>query len=61
MIQKMKEEMKALKEFDGPSCATKEEEGVIHEDETMTHAENTEVLEVPAQRETVSYPPLLSF
>jgi hypothetical protein len=48
------------KVFDLPSCTTKEE-GVIHEDETMTHAENTEVLEVPAQRETISYPPPLVF
>jgi hypothetical protein len=48
------------KVFDLPSCTTKEE-GVIHEDETMTHAENIEVLEVLAQRETVSYPPPLVF
>jgi hypothetical protein len=33
----------------------------VHEDEETTHAENTRVLEVPAQKETVSYPPLLVF
>jgi hypothetical protein len=38
-----------------------EEEGVIPEDETIMHAENTKVLEVPAQEETVSYPPPLVF
>jgi hypothetical protein len=27
----------------------------------MTHAENTRVLEIPAQQETVSYPPLINF
>jgi hypothetical protein len=32
-----------------------------HEDEETTHAENTRVLEVPAQEETVSYPPLINF
>jgi hypothetical protein len=53
-------EKKALNEVDGPCCAIKDKEAV-HEDETMTHAENTEVLEVPAQQETVSYPPLLVF
>jgi hypothetical protein len=57
-------EKKALNEVDGPCCAIKEiglpiEEGVIPEDETIMHAENTKVLEVPAQQETVSYPPLL--
>jgi hypothetical protein len=48
------------KVFDLPSCTTKEE-GVIPEDETIMHAENTKVLEVPAQEETVSYPPPLVF
>jgi len=38
-----------------------EEEGIIPEDETIMHAENTEVLKVPAQQEIVSYPPLLNF
>jgi hypothetical protein len=33
----------------------------VHEDEETTHAENTRVLEVPAQEETVSYPPLIKF
>jgi hypothetical protein len=37
------------------------EEGVIPEDETTMHAENTKVLEAPAQEETVSYPPPLVF
>ena len=44
---------------------SKEEEGMeasdemetVHGDEETTHAENTTVLEVPAQEETVSYPP----
>jgi hypothetical protein len=64
---KDEEEKKALNEVDGPCCAIKEiglpieEEGVIPEDETIMHAENTKVLEVPAQQETVSYPPLLVF
>jgi hypothetical protein len=31
----------------------------VHGDEETTHAENTRVLEVPAQEETVSYPPTL--
>jgi hypothetical protein len=54
------EEKEALNEVDGPCCAIKDKEAV-HEDETMTHAENTRVLEVPAQEETVSYPPTLVF
>jgi hypothetical protein len=54
------EEKKALNEVDGPCCAIKDKEAV-HEDETMTHAENIELLEVPAQQETVSYPPPLVF
>jgi hypothetical protein len=33
----------------------------VHENEETTHAENTRVLEVPAQEETVSYPPLIFF
>jgi hypothetical protein len=60
---KDEEGKKALNEVDDPCCAIKEiglsfeEEGVIPEDETIMHAENTKVLEVPAQEETVSYPP----
>jgi hypothetical protein len=63
---KDEEEKKALNE-DDPCCAIKEiglpidKEGVIPEDETIMHAENTKVLEVPAQEETVSYPPPLVF
>jgi hypothetical protein len=53
-------EKKTLNEVDGPCCAIKDEE-TVHEDETMTHAENIELLEVPAQQETVSYPPILVF
>jgi hypothetical protein len=53
-------ENKALNEVDGPCCAIKDKEAV-HEDETMTHAENIEVLKVPVQQEIVSYPPLLVF
>jgi hypothetical protein len=52
--------MEFPKELDLPCCTT-EEEGVIPEDETVMHAENTKVLEVPAQEETVSYPPPLVF
>jgi hypothetical protein len=33
----------------------------VHEDEEMTHAENTRVLEVPAQEETIGYLPLIKF
>jgi hypothetical protein len=33
----------------------------VHGDEETTHAENTRVLDVPAQEETVSYPPLIIF
>jgi hypothetical protein len=54
------EEKEALNEVDGPCCAIKDKEAA-HEGETMTHAENTRVLEVPAQEETVSYPPTLVF
>jgi hypothetical protein len=49
-----------LDEVDGPCCAIEDEEA-IHEDEETTHAENTQVLEIPAQEETVSYPPLINF
>jgi hypothetical protein len=54
------EEMEALDEVDVPCCAIEDKEAV-HEDEAMTHAENIELLEVPAQEETVSYPPILNF
>jgi hypothetical protein len=53
-------EMKALNEVDIPSCTT-EDKGATHEDETITHAKNTKVLETPAQEETVSYPPPQDF
>jgi hypothetical protein len=53
-------EKKALNEVDGPCGAIKDKEAV-HEDETMMHAENIKVLEVFAQQETISYPPLLVF
>jgi hypothetical protein len=33
----------------------------VHGDEETTHAENTRVLEIPAQEETVSCPPLINF
>jgi hypothetical protein len=39
------EEKKALNEVDDPCCTIKDKE-VVHEDETMTHAENIELLEV---------------
>jgi hypothetical protein len=52
--------MDSLKEVDLP-CYTIEDEGAVHEDETMTHVEDTQVLKAPARQEetsTVSYPPL---
>ena len=52
--------MEALDEVEVPCCAIKDKEAV-HEDEETTHAENTRVLEVPAQEETISYPPLINF
>ena len=42
-------------------CCTLEDKGAIHEDETITHAGNTKVLETPAQEEIVSYPPPQNF
>jgi hypothetical protein len=57
---KDEEEMEALDEVEVPCCAIEDKEAV-HEDEAMTHAENIELLEVPAQEETVSYPPPLVF
>jgi hypothetical protein len=37
-------EMKALNEMDIPCCSIEDKEA-IHEDETITHAENAKVLE----------------
>jgi hypothetical protein len=53
-------EKKALNEADDPCCAIKDKEAT-HEDETITHAENIELLEVPVQQEIVSFPPPLVF
>jgi hypothetical protein len=53
-------EMESLNEVDLP-CCTIEYEGAIHEDETMMHVEDTQVLKALAQEETVSYPPLQDF
>jgi hypothetical protein len=50
---KEEEEMEASDKIEVPCCAI--------EDEETTHAGNTRVLEVPAQEETVSYPPLIIF
>jgi hypothetical protein len=52
--------MESLKEVVLPYC-TIEYEGVVHEDETMTYFEDTQVLEAPAQEETISYPPPQDF
>jgi hypothetical protein len=57
---KDEEEMEASDEVEIPCCAV-EDKKAVHEDEEMTHAENIELLEVPAQEETVSYPPFLNF
>jgi hypothetical protein len=57
---KDEEEMEASDEVEIPCCAI-EDKKVVHEDEEMTHAENIELLEVPAQEETVSYLPILNF
>jgi hypothetical protein len=54
------EEMQSLDKMEVPCCATENEEA-IHEDEEMTHAENIKLLEIPAQEETVSCPPLINF
>jgi hypothetical protein len=54
------EEMKVLDEVEVPCCALENKEAV-HEDEETIHAENTKVLEIPAQEETVSYPPFINF
>jgi hypothetical protein len=52
--------MESPKEVDLP-CCTIEDEVAVHEDETITHVEDTQVLKAPAQEETVSYPPLQDF
>jgi hypothetical protein len=57
---KDEEEMEASDEVEVPCCAIEDKEAV-HEDEETTHAENIELLKVPAQEETVSYPPILNF
>jgi hypothetical protein len=54
------EEMQSLDKMEVPCCATENEEAV-HEDEETTHAENIKLLEIPAQEETVSCPPLINF
>jgi hypothetical protein len=53
-------EMESPKESNLPCCTTKYE-GVVFEDETMTHIEDTQVFKTPAQEEKVSCPPLLVF
>jgi hypothetical protein len=53
-------EEEVLDEVDDPCCAIEDKEAV-HEDEETTHVENIELLKVPAQEETISYPPLLVF
>jgi hypothetical protein len=57
---KEEEEKEALDEVEVPCCALEDKEAV-HEDEIMTYDEDTRILEVPAQEETVSYPPLIDF
>jgi hypothetical protein len=44
-------------------CCTVEDEGATHEDETLMHVEDTQVLKTSAQEETntVSHPPLQNF
>jgi hypothetical protein len=53
-------EMESPKEVDLP-CCTIEDEGVVPEDETITHVESTQVLKDPAREEAVSCPPPLVF
>jgi hypothetical protein len=55
-------EMESSNEVDLAYC-TVEDEGTTHEDETVMHVEDTQVLKAPAQEETntVSYPPLQNF
>jgi hypothetical protein len=57
---KDEEEREALDEVEVPCCALEDKEAV-HEDEIMTYDEDTRILEVPAQEETVSYPPPIDF
>jgi hypothetical protein len=57
---KDEEEREALDEVEVPCCALEDKEAV-HEDEIMTYDEDTKILEVPAQEETVSYPPSIDF
>jgi hypothetical protein len=54
--------MESPKEVDLPYY-TVENEGAVNEDETMTHVEDTQVLEAPAQEVTsiVSHPPIHDF
>jgi hypothetical protein len=47
-------------EMEVPCCAI-EDNKAVHEDEETTHVENIELLKVPAQGETMSYPPTLNF
>jgi hypothetical protein len=54
------EERDSLDEVQVP-CCTLEDKEAVHEDEIMTYDENTKILEVPAQEETVSYPPSNDF
>jgi hypothetical protein len=56
---KDEEEREALDEIEVPCCALEDKEAV-HEDEVTTYDEDTRILEVPAQEETVSYPPLVN-
>jgi hypothetical protein len=57
---KDEKEREALDEVEVPCCALEDKEA-IHEDEIMTYDEDTRILEVPAQEETVSYPPPIDF
>jgi hypothetical protein len=59
LIQKKKRKWKPGRSRSPLLC--NEDKEAVHEDEETTHAENTRVLEVPAQEETVSYPPLINF
>ena len=55
-------EVESSNEVDFP-CCTVEDGGATHEDKTVMHVEDTQVLKAPAQEEanTVSYPPLKNF
>jgi hypothetical protein len=50
-------EMESPNEEHFPCCTTKEERAT-HEDKTVMHVKDTQVLKSPAQEEKVSYPPL---